>query len=291
MNLMAVMSRFPTHESCIAHLETVRWRNKPKCPYCESDDVARKRENNLVGRWNCHSCKSSFNVLAKTMFQGTKVSLQKWFVAIALMMNAKKSLSSCQMGRDLDLNQGSAWYLMQKIRAEMGRKSSDLLQGIIEADETYIGGKPRRSNIREDNEPSKRGRGTSKTPILGMIERGGEVKAQVAPNLTSKDIIEFVTDSVDPDGSVLITDEFRAYRAIRPMIPHRVINHRERYVEDYIHTNTIEGFWSLLKRAWYGSHHHYRKNFTPLYVMEACYKYNNRFTKNVFHEFLEGCFA
>ena len=228
MNLMAVMSRFPTHESCISHLEAVRWKDKPKCPYCESDDVARKRENNLVGRWNCHSCKSSFNVLAKTMFQGTKVSLQKWFVAIALMMNAKKSLSSCQMGRDLDLNQGSAWYLMQKIRAEMGRKSSDLLQGIIEADETYIGGKPRRSNIKEDYEPNKRGRGTSKTPILGMIERGGEVKAQVAPNLTSKEIIEFVTDSVDPDGSVLITDEFRAYRAIRPMIPHRVINHRER---------------------------------------------------------------
>ena len=181
--------------------------------------------------------------------------------------------------------------MMQKIRAEMGRKSSDLLQGIIEADETYIGGKPRKSNIRNEHEPNKRGRGTTKTPILGVIERGGEIKTQVAPSLTIKDIIDFVTDSVDPDGSVLITDEFKAYRAIRPLIPHRVIKHSERYVDDYIHTNTIEVFWSLLKGAWYGSHHHYQKNFTPLHVIEACYKYNNRYTKNLFDTFLDGCFA
>ena len=231
MNIMTVMRRFPDHESCISRLEKIRWRDSPRCPYCESDHVARKRENNLVGRWNCHSCKSSFNVLAKTMFQGAKIPLQKWFLAIDLMMNAKTSLSSCQMGRDLDLNQGSAWYMMQKIRAEMGRKSSELLQGIIEADETYIGGKPRKGNKHEDDPPNKRGRGTDKIPIIGMVERGGDIKAQVATSLTSKDIIEFVTDSVDPDGSVLITDEFAAYRAVRPMIPHRVIRHRERYVD------------------------------------------------------------
>ena len=131
MNLMEVMVRYPTHESCIAHLEKTRWKDTPACPHCGSIDVARKREIHLVGRWNCHDCTSSFNVLSKTMFQGTKVSLQKWFVAIALMMNAKKSLSSCQLARDLDMNQGTALYMMQKIRSEMGRKSSDLLQGII----------------------------------------------------------------------------------------------------------------------------------------------------------------
>ena len=149
MNLLEVFTHYPTQETCIEHLEIARWGDAPACPYCGSRDVARKAEGELIGRWNCHSCHDSFNVLAGTIFSKTRVPLQKWFLAIALMVNAKKSLSSCQLARDLDLNQKTAWYMQQRIRAQMAtEQGSILLQGIVEADETYIGGKPRRSNTR-----------------------------------------------------------------------------------------------------------------------------------------------
>ena len=137
-------------------------------------ECARKQERDKVGRWNCHSCKSSFNVLSGTIFQGTHVPLQKWFLVIALIMNAKKSLSSCQLARDLALNQKTAWYMQQRIRSEMANKQGlILLKGIIEADETYVGGKPRKRNKRDDDKPDKRGRGTKKTPVVGAVECGG----------------------------------------------------------------------------------------------------------------------
>lgn len=291
MNLMAIIERFPTQESCIAHLEKIRWADNPTCPRCTSENVARKTIRGKTGEWNCHLCKSTFNVMTKTMFQGTQVPLQKWFLAICLMANAKKSLSSPQLARDLDLTQPTALYMQHRIRAEMGRKPSKLLQGIIEVDEAYVGGKPRRRNKRKDDEPAKRGRGTKKTPVLGAVERGGNISARVQTDLTSTGILRFLKSKINPRDSKLITDEYRAYRAIRPYIPHEVINHQERYVDGDIHTNTIEGFWSLLKRAWYGTHHHYAKKYTPLYVIEACYKYNHRNTKNIFDVFIKDCFA
>lgn len=104
MNIMQVSRSFPDQAACIGHLETVRWRGTPTCPHCESSDVARKKDNKRIGRWNCHDCKSSFNVLSGTVFQNTKIDLTKWFMAIALIANAKKSLSSHQLARDLDLN-------------------------------------------------------------------------------------------------------------------------------------------------------------------------------------------
>ena len=127
------------------------------------------------------------------MFQGTKVELQKWFLAISLIANAKKSLSSYQLARDLGLTQPTALFMQQRIRSEMGRKSSKLLQGIIEADEAYIGGKPRKRNRRKDDPPNKRGRGTKKTPVVGAVERGDEVKAQVASDLTGRGVLSFIS--------------------------------------------------------------------------------------------------
>ncbi len=214
-------------------------------------------------------------------------------MAIGLIVNAKKSLSSCQLARDLDLTQPTAWYMQQRIRAQMATKQGEiLLQGIVEADETYLGGKPRKRNNKNDDEPPKRGRGTKKTPVIGAVERGGKVVAKVASDLTGKGVLKFIRDSIDPEGSLLITDEFKAYNAVRSTIAHATINHsRGEYVDGETHTNTIEGFWSLLKRAWYGSHHHYRKCYTPLYVAEACWKYNQRKSDNAFGTFMQGCFA
>ena len=284
---------YPNQQACIAHLEWVRWGNKPACPYCGSLDVARKREGKLIGRWNCHDCRDSFNVLAGTVMQKTKIPLVKWFAAIALIVNAKKSLSSCQLARDLEMNQGTAWYLMQRVRAAMAADQGPLLRGIVEADETYVGGRPRKRNRRQGGKPAKRGRGTEKTAVLGAVERGGRVRAAVADDLTGQGILRFIRDTVHPeDDTVLITDEYSAYKAVRPYMPHIVVNHSEHYSDrSGGHTNTIEGFFSLLKRAWYGQHHHYQKLFSPLYVAEASWKYNHRKDTDAFGSFMRAVFA
>ena len=291
MNLPEVFRRFPTEEICMEHLEDVRWGDTPACPHCGSVGVARKDENDRVGRWNCHDCRASFNVLSGTIFCKTRVPLQKWFLAVALMVNAKKSLSSYQLARDLDLTQQTALYMQQRIRAAMAESDAGLLQGILEADETYVGGRPRKPNRREDDRHAPRGRGTSKTPVIGVVERGGKVRAEVAEDLSGKGIIRFLKKHMDPVGSLLITDEYRAYRAVRPFMHHATINHGVSYADGDTHTNTIEGFWSLLKRAWYGSHHHYSRGLTALFVAEAAWKYNHRKDRNAFGSFLRECMA
>lgn len=288
MNLIAVMERFPDQKSCITHLENIRWGDSPSCPHCESKDVIRKKESGegRIGRWLCHACDASFKVTANTVFHGTKIPLQKWFLAISLIGNAKKSLSSHQLARDLELNQKTAWYLMTRVRSETAKKGGALLQGIIEADETYIGGKPRKHGKYKDKEPAKRGRGTKKTPVIGAVERGGKVVAKVAEGLTGRRILEFIRSAVNIKHSELITDEYKAYNLVGKHMKHAIVNHKEgQYVDGDKHTNTIEGFWSLLKRAWYGSHHQYSTAYTPLYVAEGCYKYNYR-NDDIFSKFV-----
>lgn len=293
MNLIELFRRFPDQQACIDHLESIRFKNGAYCPHCGSmDNVKRKNERGRVGRWNCHDCKSSFNVLAGTVMEKTRIPLQKWFAAIALMVNAKKSLSSYQLSRDLELNQPSAWYMQQRIRAAMTSDQAPMLAGIVEADETYVGGKPRKKNRKDDDDKqNKRGRGTDKTPIIGAVERDGNVIAQVAEDLSGKGILNFIKQSVKTEDSVLITDEYKAYNAVRSLMPHATINHQVEYSRNGIHTNTIEGFWALLKRAWYGSHHKYTLKFTPLFVAESAWKYNHREEARPFDAFMQSLFA
>ncbi len=195
MDLITVFTRYPDQESCIEFLERARWNGTASCPHCGSEKVARKGDSGRIGRWNCHSCKSSFNVLSGTIFSKSKIPLQKWFVAIALVVNAKKSLSSHQMSRDLDMNQKSAWYMAQRIRAEMATTQAKMLFGIAEADETYIGGKPRKPSTKDTGQKNPRGRGTRKTAIIGAAERGGKVNASVAGNLTGKGMLDFLKNT------------------------------------------------------------------------------------------------
>ena len=293
MNLFETIERFPTHESCIQYLESIRWKEGTFCPHCASVDVYRKKDGDRVGRWHCKDCHASFNVLAGTVMQGTKVPLQKWFVAVSLIINAKKSLSSCQLARDLGINQKTAWYMEQRIRAEMASKNDDvILKGIIEADETYIGGKPREANKRDDdNDMGPTGNWSKKKPVIGAVEREGNVTAKAVDNVTGSRILEFILTKIDVDDSTLMTDESTVYKGISRFIEHETVNHQERYVDGDIHTNTLEGFWGLLKRAWYGQHHKYKVQFLPLYIAEAVWKYNHRKTENPFDVFVEGCFA
>ncbi len=286
MDLITVFERFPTQEACIEYLETVRWAYEPHCPHCGKPDVARKAENGRVGRWNCHACKSSFNVLSGTIFQGTKIPLQKWFLAISLIINAKKSLSSYQLGRDLNLNQRSAWYLHMRIREARVDKDAFLF-GIVEADETYVGGKPRK-NDKNSDDPPKRGRGTKKLPVIGALARGGKVVAEPSPKVTARTLKAFLSRHVKADESVLVTDEYAGYRRMDDWVPHVTINHTLAYVEGLIHTNTIEGFWSLVKRAIFGQHHHYTHEHAAAYIIEACFKYNTRHDASPFDSFIQA---
>ena len=290
MDLFSVFQKFPDHASCIAHLEQVRWPHTPACPHCGAVNVGRKADGTRIGRWNCHACHASFNVLSGTIFEKTKIELQKWFLAISLILNAKKSVSSCQLARDLDLNQKTAWYMAMRIRRAMVAEGP-LLAGIVEADESYIGGKPRKPNKRSDDTKRPRGRGTDKLPIIGAVERGGRVVAEPSAHVDARSLQSFLNRNVDRRESLLVTDEWPGYRNMGHYGPHATIEHSQRYVDGLVHTNTIEGFWSLLKRAWYGTHHHYTKIFAIAYAVEACFKYNMRTVSNGFESFLRSTMA
>ena len=291
MDLLRTFELFPDQESCIAHIENIRFGDKPYCPLCGGFKVARKSDNSRIGRWNCYDCGSSFNVLSGTIFQKTKLPLQLWFLAVSLVLHAKKSLSSHQLSRNLNLRQGTAWFLLQRIRSEMmNKQDSVLLQGILEADESYIGGKPQNRYPYMGKSDSPRGRGTSKLAVLGVIQRQGDVFAQVADDLTGEGILDFLKEAVDFEDSHLITDGFSSYKTARPFIKHSVYTRSKGVFKRGIHTNSIEGFWAGFKRSWYGTHHRYSKKYAPLYIAECCYKYNIRNDSNTFDTFIKGCF-
>lgn len=174
MDLVKAFELFPTQEDCLAHLERARWRGRPECVYCGSTKTTSMQKER---RHHCNNCKTSFSVTVGTIFHHTHIPLQKWFFAISLILNAKKGVSTRQLGRDLNVNKDTAWRISMKIREAMfEHEQRDLLTGIVECDETFIGGKPRKGM---SGHKSPRGRGTKKTPVAGLVERQGRVKAEV----------------------------------------------------------------------------------------------------------------
>lgn len=294
MDILTIFRSFKTQEQCIAYLEKIRWRGEPHCPYCAGTQVSRHAsKDRAIPRWQCQYCNRAFAVTVGTIFHGTHVPLQQWFLLIGLMLNAKKSASACQIARDLGMRRPTVWSMMHRVRVAMAEDQDQnrLLHGLVEADETYIGGKPRKSNKRppRPNPGGKRGpgRGTAKMPILGAIERGGQVVAKASNDgVGGKTIQKFIEAHVDKAGTLLVTDQWGGYRRVGQTMNWAFVNHSERYVDGIVHTNTIESFWALLKRAWYGQHHHYSKDYTPLYVSEACFKYNHRKGTRVFEKLI-----
>jgi transposase-like protein len=289
MNILDVFQSFQTQEQAIEYLEQARWKGKPTCPYCKSESVYRHASGDRSNqRWQCGSCTRAFSATVGTIFHGTHVPLRSWFLVLALMLNAKKSASACQIARDTGIRRATVWSMMHRIRVAMDSDidQSSLLYGIVEADETYVGGKPRKGNKRDDDKPNKRGRGTKKVPVVGVAERGGRVVAKVATAtmMSARGLSTFIHRFVQPAGTLLVTDEYGGYRRMRETMQHAVINHSVNYVVGIVHTNTIEGFWGLVKRAWYGQHHHYSKRYMQLYISEACFKYNLRRDPHMFEK-------
>jgi transposase-like protein len=228
-------------------------------------------------RYHCNNCNTSFSVTTRTIFHKTHIDLQKWFLAISLVLNAKKGMSARQLGRDLEVNRNTAWFMGMRIRKAMF-DNRELLQGIVEIDDTYVGGKPRKGS----GEIRKRGRGTPKQPVIGMVERNGNIKAQPMNELTYKKISRFVRGNINMKEAVLISDQFRAYSPFGNIMPHEVIDHSFEYAHGDIHTNNIESFWALLKRGIVGQYHKVSKRHLGKYIVEFCYRHNNRKVENVF---------
>jgi transposase-like protein len=291
MNIIEIMNRWPTQESAIAHLEQVRWGGRPICPYCQGDKTCvHASKDKKLPRWQCQDCHRAFSVTVGTIFHHSHLPLQTWFLAIALMLNAKKGVSNAQLARDLSLPYKTAWSLALRIRSAMltDPEQNRMFHGIVEMDETYIGGKPRKGNVAVERKGATRGRGTSKLPIVGIVERNGRAFARAFDGvpLNFKNLSAFLKARVNTRGALVMTDEYSAYRRFGSVVQHSAVNHKAAYAIGDTHTNTIEGFWASVKRSWYGQHHHYGRAYADLYVSETAYKYNNRKNPGVFGDLL-----
>lgn len=288
MNLIEATKRWPTPEAAMNHLEKVRWAGRPICPYCKSEKTCvHASKDKKMPRWQCESCHRAFSATVGTIFHHTHLPLSTWFLAIAIMLNAKKNVSNAQLARDLGLPYKTAWSLALRIREAMmaDPEQTRLFHGIVEMDETYVGGKPRKGNTGSGGSSgAKRGRGTKKMAVVGIVERHGRAVARVLQKsqLRFEGLKKFFERFADRDNSIVITDEFAAYKNFNRFARHYAINHKTAYAHGETHTNTIEGFWALVKRSWYGQHHFYSEKWADHYISETAYKYNHRNSGNAF---------
>jgi len=254
--------------------------------------------------WHCNDCNKDSSVLYGTIFEESRLPLPKWFQLIFIMLNARKGISAMQIHRDIGVTYKTAWYSAMRVRCAMldwGEK----LEGIVEMDEAYIGGKPRKRNngksgdntadlsnvFTKDDKRIKRGRGTKKVPIVGIVERKGSVIAKVMGRLTSKELLDMLKKTVRIEDSSLMTDDYPAYKKMDEIIERFVINHSAKeYARGAVHTNTIEGFWSIIKNGIKGQYHVISKKYLPFYLAEYCYRYNRRQldTEDAFDETIEN---
>lgn len=281
MNIFEIFAKLNTQEKCLKYLELKRWgRGKVTCPYCNSDRTCKH-----LHRHQCWNCNKSFSVTIGTIFHNTHIDLQKWFLVIAMMLNARKSLSACQIARDLDMRRPTVWSMMHRIRKAM-KQDKDFLQGIVEVDETYIGGKPRANEHKKRNKDDDNdfGGGSKKSVIFGMIERNGKVKAMKVDNAKRNTLTPHILENIKKDSSI-ISDENKVYHYLYVNYKHETVNHSKlEFVRGKAHTNSIEGFWSLLKRGIKGQFHHISKKYTNSYVDEFCWRYNNKENRSIFEK-------
>ncbi len=278
MNIIKVYKQFPTQKDCIQHLEKVRWNNEPICPYCNSKNQSPLPKEQ---RYHCNNCNTTYSVTVGTIFHKTKADLQKWFLAISLVLNAKKGLSARQLARDIEVTKDTSWFMLMRIRKTFIDDSS-MLEGIVEVDETYIGGKNKNKHKDKKTEGGQGRNTTDKTAVVGTLQRDGKVKAQKVKDVSRKTLHGIVKQNVKK-GSTVMTDEWRSYNGLSLLYGHQAVSHAMgEYVNGACHTNTLEGFWSLLKRGVIGQFHYVTEKYLNNYIDEFCYRYNNRDNKQIF---------
>lgn len=311
MNLVEIRNNFPTELDAVKYLEQVRWRNEIRCPYCKSKVIGNRQQDM---RWHCKKCGNLFSVKTGTPIHDSRLPITTWFYAIAVITDAKKGISALQLQRNIGVHYETAWSMYHRLRELMSEETNqpDELSDIVEMDETYIGGKPRKfvtgksepSNkpivipaldkrlselkeagveikrgrgnpVRPDLHP-KRGRGTKNIPVVGIVQRNGNVVAEVMKTLSYKNLSDMAKKYVDEDNAVIITDEFKGYSKFHNIIEHIKIDHTKLYSYKGVNTNTIESFWAIIERGIMGQYHSVSVKHLPKYIAEFVYKYNNR---------------
>lgn len=280
MNILQIYETFKTEKHCIKHLEKIRWNNKPICTYCQSDRVSSAKKEL---RHHCNNCNKTFSVTVGTIFHNTKCDLRKWFLAISTVVNAKKGISAMQLSRELKINKNTAWYMLMRIRKAFVEKV-DYLQGIIQCDELFMGGKTANKHKWERDILNRKGTGyVNKKPIFGMLEQESKVVAIVMNEQPSQETLQPIINAYAQAGSTIVTDGFGGYRGIDKNFKHEIVNHEKgEFSNGKFHTNSIEGFWAILKRGIYGQFHQVTNNYLQKYVNEFCFRYNYRKYENIF---------
>lgn len=274
-SMIDLVQKFPTEESCMKYLEQILWGGIPVSPFNPDSKVYKCKG----GKYRCKTTGKYFNVKTGTMYENTKISLRKWFLAIWIVTAHKKGISSCQLGRDLDISQKAAWFLLQRIREACIIENNNEVTDVVEIDETFVGGK-NKNRHKDKKVPQCQGRSyKDKTPVLGILQRGGKLTCIVIPNTQQNTIQPLVKRFVKRD-SMVVTDEWHAYRGLDQRYKHHIVNHaRKEYVnllDSSIHSNGIEGFWGIFKRGVIGIYNRSSRHHLPRLVNEFVYRFNMR---------------
>lgn len=271
-SLIDLTFAFPTQESCIKYLESWRWKDGVVSPF----DPTSKVYNRGDGNYRCKNTGKNFNVRTNTIFSGSPIPLVKWFGAIWYETSHKKGISSIQLSKDIGVTQKTAWFMLQRIRECFFSENNHQLDGEVELDETFVGGK---NKNRHKNKKVKNSQGRSfkdKTPVLGMLERGGKVVCKVVKSTSKKSLTAPILRTVKRSAT-LFTDEWGGYDTVGKVYARSIVDHgKGQYVNGNAYTNNIEGFWSIVKRSIIGIYHKTSRKHLHRYMNEYVFRYNTR---------------
>jgi transposase-like protein len=277
--LLEAVQYFADEDVALAFLANLRWpEGKQTCPACGSEDEHAFLKSRRL--WKCRACKKQFSIKVKTIFEDSPIKLSKWLPAIWMLVNCKNGISSYELGRAIGVTQKSAWFMLHRIRLAMQSKSFDKLDGHVEADETFIGGKARFMH-KDKRARVITGTGTAgKVPVMGLLKRGDGVKcSQVRAHVisgTSRLVIQPAVRANVEAGAALYTDAHSGYTGLREDFAHEVVDHAVEYVKGAVHTNGLENFWSLLKRAVKGTYVSVEPFHLFRYLDEQTFRFNQR---------------
>lgn len=294
---------FPDDAACMAYLSKHRWPDQVHCPRCGSTQVCPMQT--MEFKWQCYACDQDgyrFSVLVGTVFENTNIKLRAWFRVIHMMLTSKKGVSALQVYRVMGFGSyRTAWSMCHRIRAAMIDKEFQKLLGVVECDETFIGGKAH--NRHKDKRDGGKGGGggalgpgSNKAIVAGAVQRKGKVFARMVSNVSAATLNAFVREVTSDKVSLICTDQWSGYKSLGAHRPHASVDHaigeyvrHDDELAGVVHTNTIEGFWSLIKRGMVGTYHKVSHKYLPLYVAEFQFRYNNRENADIFAEAVRGC--
>src|SRR5271157_1120906 len=269
---------FSNPDNCIDYLVVRRWPNGIVCPGCGSDSVSYNAKRRT---WKCakHHAKREFSIKVGSVCEDSAISLDKWLTALWLLSNCKNGISSCELARDLNVTQKTAWFMLHRIRLALQDESFGKLNGEVEVDETFIGGKARNMHVDKRERRITGTGGKDKTAVMGILERGGKVRVKVVPN-RRKNALQSEVKAHVAAGSALYSDALKSYDGLAQEYAHQVIDHAEKYVDGRVHTNGLENFWSLLKRGINGTYVSVEPFHLFRYLDEQVFRFENRATKD-----------